>query len=197
MRIKNLKSITLGKSKVKNGKAAADDTGVAQIAGMEEKISTATKGLEETAQKLNGLVAREESEESPPGPHGPIGELSVEPDDELGEEEGEPGPDINEPAIGENKLDIQVVQTDKADKTPPAGVNEVILETEAIEGPEAELKEVKLDTDGDSLNQLFSQDEAEENPLVNLINSLPDVTVQELMDDLSEIQGIIKEWQQS
>ena len=56
-----------------------------------------------------------------------------------------------------------------------------------------EKKEAKPD-DADSLNNLFSSEEEEENPLAGLINSLPDVTARELMDDLAEIQRIIKEW---
>ena len=59
-----------------------------------------------------------------------------------------------------------------------------------------EKKEEKPDDD-DSLNNLFSNDEEEENPLASLINSLPDVTARELMDDLAEIHRIIKEWRPS
>jgi hypothetical protein len=52
------------------------------------------------------------------------------------------------------------------------------------------------DTKGDdSLSNLFNQDEEEENPLAALINSLPDVSAQELLDDLQEIKDIIRDGQ--
>ena len=58
-------------------------------------------------------------------------------------------------------------------------------------------KKLEVKTEENStndLNSLFSMNEEEENPLAALINSLPDVTVRELMDDLDEIHRIIKEW---
>jgi hypothetical protein len=63
--------------------------------------------------------------------------------------------------------------------------------------PEVKLedtKESQPDENDDSLNKLFSDQEEEENPLASLIANLPDVTVQELMDDLEEIKKIIREW---
>ncbi len=56
-------------------------------------------------------------------------------------------------------------------------------------------KETKPADDNDSFNNLFSNEEEEVNPLANLINSLPDVTAQELFDDLKEIKEIILERQ--
>jgi hypothetical protein len=56
-------------------------------------------------------------------------------------------------------------------------------------------KETKPADDNDSFNNLFSNEEEEVNPLANLINSLPDVTAQELFDDLKEIKEIIMERQ--
>ena len=50
---------------------------------------------------------------------------------------------------------------------------------------------------GNDLQSLFSQEEEEEHPLANLINFLPDVSVQELEDDIAEIKSIIQEWQHS
>ena len=73
-------------------------------------------------------------------------------------------------------------------------------ETEASEDEDAEEEEEEeedaLSGDGDDLKNLFSQDEEEEHPLANLINFLPDVSVQELVDDIDEIKSIIREWQQ-
>ena len=47
----------------------------------------------------------------------------------------------------------------------------------------------------DSLSNLFSQEEDEENPLSGLINSLPDATAKELIDDAKEVKTMIVELQ--
>ncbi len=67
---------------------------------------------------------------------------------------------------------------------------------EATVTAEAE-NEPKPEDDSDSFNSLFSDEEEEANPLANLINSLPDVTAQELFDELKEIKEIILERQKS
>jgi hypothetical protein len=56
-------------------------------------------------------------------------------------------------------------------------------------------KVAKGSMDAESLKALFDSHEEEENPLAKLINSLPDITVDELMDDLKEIKDIIRDWQ--
>ena len=58
-------------------------------------------------------------------------------------------------------------------------------------------KEPSTEKEDDSINSLFNQEDDEVNPLANLINSLPDVTAQELLDDLGEIKEIIREWERS
>jgi hypothetical protein len=58
-------------------------------------------------------------------------------------------------------------------------------------------KEPAKEEESDSLNSLFSQEDDEENPLAALINSLPDVTVEELLADLQEIKEVIQEWRQN
>jgi len=73
----------------------------------------------------------------------------------------------------------------------------VEVSTGSAAPPEGEKEAKVADIDSDSINNLFSDDEEEENPLANLIKSLPDVTAEELIDDLNEIKGIIKEWQRS
>ena len=67
--------------------------------------------------------------------------------------------------------------------------------TQYFDGEGNEESEEESDDSQDGFNNLFSNDEEEENPLANLINSLPDVTVQELLDDLQEIKEILKDWQ--
>ena len=67
------------------------------------------------------------------------------------------------------------------------------------EGEEPE-KEGEFDSDlnlqdDDSFNNLFSDDEEEVNPLANLINNLPEVSAQELINEIEELKEIIKERQ--
>ena len=62
---------------------------------------------------------------------------------------------------------------------------EVPAKAEAATKPEVKPNPTDPITD-DSISDLFSHEEEEVNPLVNLINSLPDVTAQELIDDLKE-----------
>jgi len=66
----------------------------------------------------------------------------------------------------------------------------------AEKAPQAKDEKDKKAQASDSLKDLFGNAEEEANPLANLINSLPEVTAEELMEDLNEIKGIIKEWQQ-
>lgn len=46
-----------------------------------------------------------------------------------------------------------------------------------------------------SISNIFNNIDDEENPLANLIKVLPDVAATELLDDLKEINDIIKDWQ--
>jgi hypothetical protein len=48
---------------------------------------------------------------------------------------------------------------------------------------------------GASIGNIFTDVEDEVNPLANLIRVLPDVAATELIDDLKEINDIIKDWQ--
>lgn len=180
MRFKNFK---IGKSKEKPEKdgGGVEDTTVQQIAEMEEKINGRTKNLKKTAQQLQGLSggagSTKADEDIPAKPHGPLVELTIEPEDKLADvDDIEAGEDVLE-GSGEG---IKIVEVSVKSTPPPA-----------------EKKEVKLDDTSDSINKLFSDDSEEENLLANLIKSLPDVTVEELIDDLNEIKGIIKEWQKS
>ncbi|HUT67405.1 MAG TPA: hypothetical protein VMW86_02500 [Dehalococcoidales bacterium] len=177
-----LKGFNIGKSKEKPKDAAeTEGTTIEQIVEMEEKINGRTKNLEETAQQLLELsdegVTPVEDAHVLARPHGPVAELSIEPEDTMSDiDDLDAGADVFE-AGGEG---IKVVEVSAG--TPP---------------PPKEEKEVKLEDFSDSINNLFSDEEEEENPLANLIKSMPDVTTGELMDDLNEIKGIIKEWQKS
>jgi TATA-binding protein-associated factor Taf7 len=187
----SLKSLTLGKLKEKlDGDAArGGDASVVQIAGMEEQINHRTKGLAETEQQLKELAdtvkTSQENGDTQPQPHGPLSELSIDPEDQTQELDEELGIEALDLDADE---EIKVVELGAGAATPAEAAREPTKEEEAKE------EESKKEED-DSLGNLFSQDEEEENPLANLINSLPDVTAQELLDDLKEINEIIEEWQ--
>ncbi len=181
MRIKGFK-IGKSKEKSKDNDTPVKGTTTEQIAEMGEKINGRTKNLEETAQELqeltDGSSTPEGDEDIPVGPHPPLDELTIEPDEQLIDADDI---DLEAEALVDGKEAIKVVEVGVGNATPPEGKTEVKVE----------------DVGADSINNLFSDDEEEENPLANLIKALPDVPASELMDDLNEIKGIIKEWQRS
>lgn len=175
----NLKNLKIGRSKEKpdGDTAEAGDITATQVADLEEQLNYRTKELEATKQQLrelsNTMNGSEEAKETPPQPHGPLSELTVEPDDKLIDEESDVAT-----LLGEADEEVKVVAVE-AGATAPV---------------EAE-KEPAKEEESDSLNKLFSQEDDEENPLAALINSLPDVTAQELLYDLQEIEEIMRERQ--
>ena len=90
--------------------------------------------------------------------------------------------DINPPEIVEESQEqVKLVEVNTEEETASA-------EAEPSPAPESEA--------GISpLNNLFDDEEEEDNPLANLIKSMPDYTTQEITDDLKELQRIIQEWQ--
>jgi hypothetical protein len=188
------KSFKIGKSKEKPDKDQNEsgDTHTTPIAGMEEHVSERTEDLKATDQELEKLsdTAKDskEDESASDQPHGPLGELSVEPGDELLDEEADAGTLLGE-------TDEEEVKVVKVGADAKAEAEAKVVEVEADAKAEAE-KESADEGESDSLNNLFSLEEDDVNPLASLIGSLPDVTVQELLDDLAEIDEIIKEWQQ-
>ena len=177
------KGFKIGKSKENNGKEKAPETGATatKIAELEEQLNGRTDNLKKTEKQLKKLSGKlgdkENTEEIIAKPHGPIGELSVEPEDDL---------------------DVAALVVDEEDDVAAEGSAEKVKLVEVLGEPAPNppaKKEVKVEAMGDSLDKLFSSDEEEENPLASLIRSLPDVDVNELVDDLKEIKDIIKDWQ--
>jgi len=177
------KGLKFGKKKDKEkGKSPTDGAASAHMTELEEQLKNRTDGLAQTEKKLKRLsdkvngfkemdVATEEH------PHGPIGELSIEPVDALS------GVDADEPQDDAAKL-----------KEAPEDINLNGAEPEPKSSSPAEEK-AKTNLDAESLKALFTSKDEEENPLASLISSLPDITIDELMDDLGEIKGIIRDWQ--
>jgi hypothetical protein len=216
MRFKPFKNLTMSKSEEKPEKVDDEFKAIAanRIADMEKRIQGKTKDLEDKVQQIQDLSPESENQKSngdiPNKPHGPLKELKLEENDNLNNvlsladtaEDDEAETDGEEIKLVE--VHAAVVQPqekeEEASTVQPQGKEEEAATAEvsaAPEKPDETEKEIKPDADlgDDSLNNLFSDQEEEENPLANLINSLPDVTAGELMDDLKEIKGIIKEWQ--
>jgi ribosomal protein L12E/L44/L45/RPP1/RPP2 len=142
----------------------------------------------------------------PVRPHGPAGELTLDAEDQenagiiLDEIEigapSKPAEDIKIGVVTGVKAPAIKLTSITAPTASSASSQAAVAVSVAPAPTPAALPEEKKEekSDDNDLNKLFSTDETEENPLASLINSLPDVTVQELLDDLAEIHGIIKEW---
>lgn len=213
MRFKSFKMGNPNK-KPEEDKAEPDDATVTKVAGIEEKINNKIKDLEKTEQQLKGLseVSKdpEEGDDALPKPHGPLSELTVETGDELLDEDTKE--DIGN-LLDETDEEVTIVEVStkaaKATETEktssetvnPAETEELNTETAQVaeeNEPKQEVEtEPEKEDDSNSFNNLFSSEEEEVNPLANLINSLPDVTVHELLDDLQEINEIMQERRES
>lgn len=205
MQIKGFK-IGKGKAKDKNEKdaAKAEDNTTEQTVEMEEQINGKTKNPEETTQPLQELSKKadnaEEDKEVSAGPHPPLDELIVEPEGKpVDDEDVSAGPHapLDELSI-EPEDKLADIDEDTDEDGSENGIEEIkVVEVIAGSAPatEGEKEPEVAEFGADSMNDLFSNEDDEENPLANLIKALPDVTAQELVDDLEEIKGIIKEWQ--
>jgi hypothetical protein len=175
------KGFKMGKSKEKNENALAGGVTATQIAELGEQLTGRTNNLKQTEKQLKKLSRKggipKESEDILARPHGPIGELTLEPEDDS-KVADLPAVEASDVAPGESAETVKLVEVTAEHKVPPPAA-----------------KDLKTEDIGDSLNKLFTSDDEEENPLANLIRSLPDVDVNELMDDLQEIKDIIKDWQ--
>jgi hypothetical protein len=193
MHIKAFEIFSFGKFGGKNKKVspAEKDAQVAKIAEMEATVNSKTKNLKKATDKLNGLKTDAgialPTDVLPIMPHGPAAELTLEPEDLSDNSDIKLDEVISdEPITIGGEIKVAEVSAEKLSAVKVLAV--------AAAAPVEEKKEDKID-EAASLNNLFSNDEEEENPLTSLINSLPDVTVRELLDDLAEINRIIKEWQ--
>ncbi len=178
MRFKSFKDFSLSKPKEKSGYSPGEeDQATEQITQMGERLNGHIKDLEETAQQIQQLADSTNGDKDAK-PHGPLGELSIEPDDQSGDEIL----DVNPPEIVEEVQEqVKLVEVNMEEETASA-------EAEPSPAPASE-------DSINPLNNLFDDEEEEDNPLANLIKSMPDYTTQEITDDLKELQRIIQEWQ--
>ncbi len=163
------------KSKVEK-KSPKSKAAASQIAELDEKLNGWTDNLKQTGEKLQKRSenAGEAAESETTHPHGPIKELSLEAEGAL--ENGDETSD-------EDLEDVNLIEVQ--------GEGEGLPEAEPLPTPKPE----GGDFGSDSFKKLFVNEEDDENPLANLIQSLPEVTINELEDDLREIKDIIKDWQ--
>jgi hypothetical protein len=174
MRFKSFKGFMPGKTKNGHGGGPARESASAEpVSLMGEKINGRTKDLEEMTGNIQKLAGSPTGEKDT-GPHGPLGELSIEPADRS---ENEVADILVQEDDGQSQTDIKMVEM---------SINEK---------PDEEKKPAADAVDpGNPLSGLFSDEEEEENPLANLIKSLPDYTTHEIVEDLNEIKRIIHEW---
>ncbi len=209
--------------KKKEGKAVPEDvliesTSAEQIAEMKKRLANRTRDLEEAQNRLKDLKQSPgEDEEAvdadgkPAGPHPPLQELSL---DDIQLDDSDEDPQFDSVVDGGNPVQmVDMTKPEPVVKPAEEGLNLESVPAAGSAGGSAaddddedddeaasgDLDDLSLDAadDSDDLSNLFSQEEEEEHPLANLINFLPDVSVQELVDDIEEIKSIIKEWQQS
>jgi hypothetical protein len=201
------KGFRIGKSKEPSEKTQVKNATTAPTTVIEEPPSGSTSNLKQPAKQLNKLsdkpVNSAENADISAKPHGPIGDLEVVAEDDmkdendvlLPEESGEEVKLVEVSADVVTSLKAKEVASPKTEAaTSPKAQAAIPPKGEAASPPTED--KTKLEDAGDSLNKLFSAEEEEENPLANLIRSMPDVTTEELLEDLNEIKEIIREWQQ-
>ncbi len=193
MRIKALKNLSIGKTKNKSKKVdiEADDSEIPEISEIKEgeKEDTTGQKKQEPSRQTDTIP---EPDDIIAKPHGPVAELSIEPED-LENDSGFTLDELDDNDSLKLGEEIKISEVTAESTVPSPEEAPTVATAPANVAKPEEQQETKLD-DGDSLNNLFSEDEEEENTLASLINSLPDVSIQELMDDLEEIHRIIKEW---
>ena len=190
-----------GKPKEKPGGAPAR-----RIAILEETTNGNGRSLEELAQKIEGLVKGSNGEEGPK-PHGPLGELSIVPAESNGEETTDVVPEVEAPSPEQVKL-VEVNLAKGSAAAPPAAAAPPVAAVPPaaavpapspaptpapVTAPVAEAKPGAAPS-VEGLNNLFRAEEEEENPLANLIRTLPEYTTHEIVEDLNEIKSIMREW---
>ena len=145
------------------------------IGKSKQKANPQDAGNEETAEELIKHIGEDDI---PVRPHAPLQELSLETEVTL------EGPD-----------EISAEETEEIATEDAEAVKLVEVQVEPSAMTPEEQQAAKNADLNASLSNIFRDAEDEENPLKNLIKTLPDVAANELIDDLKEINEIIKDWQ--
>jgi len=144
----------------------------------------------------------------------PFGKKSSPEEDNaaVGEEPNEDAPEAEDTTITKpislEELEKEDTDSDEAQaKSPEEGediqTQPVQLEEEPAEdkdenvlfkSADEEESETENEEGSDSIADLFSDDEEEENPLAGLITSLPDVTARDLLGEAQEVETMVRQW---
>ena len=161
----------------------------------EEQVNKKAMDLEEADEQLEPLAGADESHGEDGGGEGveglftrldPPQELTVDLEDEISGEEGNEAKDQLIP-----QAPVKTVQAEKEISGEGKDLGSLLGGTGEEEGKGQEEEGEKED----SLYDIFNdEEEEEENPLLGLIATLPDVTAQELYDEAKEVDELLREW---
>jgi hypothetical protein len=145
---------------------------------------------EQSVDQIEAIVQGAE----PVRPHAPLQELSLDAETNSAEGDTEQALDTASATEEEGEpVKLAEIQINPAAAVPPPPP------TPTTPPPTPAAKDAAKKNDpmdlGASIGNIFNDLEEEENPLRNLIKVLPDVAATELIDDLKEINDIIKDWQ--
>jgi len=162
----------------------AEDALVDQITDLEEMVNKRTRELEEARQQLNQLASTEGCDKSDEKQVvQPVSTLEVSDKDE---------PQVEELFSRPNQLaDEQPVESVEKEPSGEVKAPEVAV---AQAGGEAETKEPSGGGESNAFSDIFGGEEEEENPLMGLIESLPDAGAEELLAEVKEINEMIGQW---
>jgi len=168
-----------------------------EVVGMEEKIINKTRELQDAAKQLKGLydsaISTEEDEDDTPVLHGPLIELTVEPVENLVDLDAETEASRS---IDTSEKEQKIIVVALSNKKPVKATNKRKKEIKNKQG-EATKQDDMPQRGNDESGNFFSAVEEEPNPLANLIKTLPEVSTQEILNELEEIKEIIWHRQQN
>ena len=158
-----------------------------------EQAGAEEEAVEEAGVEIvDELIQSVEADGTPVRPHAPLQELSLDGEQESGAEEV---PLVEEAPLEEEGETVKLVEV-KLD--PTAAIPPPPPPPPAPPAPEVKKDVISKPADpldiSATINSVFTDVEDEENPLANLLKTLPEVAASELLDDLNEINDIIKDW---
>ncbi len=156
-----------------------EEARVKKIENLEEMVNKRRLDLEEAKQQLNQLI-NTVADSEPLKDEATVEALFTQPGQAA---EGLPIPKKEEVVVKE--ADLKALLKDEGGKKAESK-SEVKVEAKPETKPESKGKD-------DAMAGIFEQQAEEENPLQSLINSLPDVTAMELLNEAREVSIILHE----
>jgi len=142
-----------------------EDTPVNQVTDSEEPANKETGESEAAGQQLDGLFETKDSKE----------------EDDI---------EVRTKAVPVQELDLDTEPAVESEEEPSGGDKNlnILLETADTENVEPEST-----GEADMLSDIFGDEDEAVNPLKGLISSLPDVTAEELLEEMREIKTMMHE----